>query len=93
MIVPDVNLLIHAYNRESRVHVNARAHGGRDWLNGKRSPWVRPTWAMTVARVRPSDHPPADPRQSARGVGRVHPRTLMAGSALRRLPPSRESAR
>ncbi len=42
MIVPDVNLLVHAYNRESRVHAAARSWW-EDLLNGSRPvglPWV-----------------------------------------------------
>ena len=54
MIVPDVNLLVHAYNSESRVHAAARAW----WealLNG-----VRPVglpWVTILGFIRVATHP------------------------------------
>jgi toxin-antitoxin system PIN domain toxin len=53
MIVPDVNLLIHAYNRGSRVHDEARAWW-EGLLNGVRP--VGLAWVAILGFVRISTH-------------------------------------
>ncbi len=54
MIVPDINLLIHAYNTESRVHAAARAWW-QDLLNGTGPvglPWVTMLGFIRIATHR-----------------------------------------
>jgi uncharacterized protein len=53
VIVPDVNLLIHAYNSESRVHVAARAWW-EDLLNDTRP--VGLTWVTVLGFIRLTTH-------------------------------------
>ena len=53
MIVPDVNLLIHAYDRESRVHAAARAWW-EGLLNGTRP--VGLAWVAILGFIRISTH-------------------------------------
>jgi toxin-antitoxin system PIN domain toxin len=53
MILPDVNLLIHAYNRGSRVHAEARAWW-EDLLNGARP--VGLAWVAMLGFIRISTH-------------------------------------
>ena len=53
MIVPDVNLLIHAYNSESPVHATARVWW-EDLLNGTRP--VGLAWAAILGFVRVATH-------------------------------------
>jgi toxin-antitoxin system PIN domain toxin len=54
MIVPDVNLLLHAYNSGSRVHTRAR-HWLEDLLNGERP--VGLPWAVLLGFIRITTHP------------------------------------
>ncbi len=54
MIVPDVNLLFHAYNRESPVHARARAWWER-LMNGAGA--VGLAWAAILGFVRVATHP------------------------------------
>ena len=53
MIVPDVNLLIHAYNSESRVHPAARAWWER-LLNGTQP--VGLSWVTVLGFIRLTTH-------------------------------------
>jgi toxin-antitoxin system PIN domain toxin len=53
MIVPDTNLLVHAYNSESRVHVAARAWW-EDLLNGTRP--VGLAWVTMLGFIRIATH-------------------------------------
>jgi toxin-antitoxin system PIN domain toxin len=53
MIVPDVNLLLHAYNSESPVHDHARAWW-EDLLNGSQA--VGLTWVAILGFVRIITH-------------------------------------
>ena len=55
MILPDVNLLLHAYNADSPVHGRARA-----WWEGVLSrpvPGVGLAWAVALAYIRITTHP------------------------------------
>jgi toxin-antitoxin system PIN domain toxin len=54
MIVPDVNLLLHAYNSGSKVHDRARAWL-EDLMNGDRP--VGFAWAVVLGFVRITTHP------------------------------------
>jgi toxin-antitoxin system PIN domain toxin len=54
VILPDVNLLVHAYNTESRVHAPARAWW-EDVL-GDPAP-VGLSWSVTLAYIRIATHP------------------------------------
>jgi uncharacterized protein len=53
MIVPDINLLIHAYNSESRVHAAARAWW-EGLLNGTRP--VGLSWVTMLGFIRVATH-------------------------------------
>jgi uncharacterized protein len=53
VIVPDVNLLVHAYNRESRVHREARAWW-EGLLNGDGA--VGLAWAVMLGFIRITTH-------------------------------------
>ncbi len=53
MIVPDINLLVHAYNSESRVHAAARAWW-EDLLNGTRP--VGLSWVAMLGFIRVTTH-------------------------------------
>jgi uncharacterized protein len=53
MIVPDINLLVHAYNSESRVHAAARAWW-EHLLNGTRP--VGLAWVTALGFVRLATH-------------------------------------
>jgi len=53
LIVPDINLLIHAYNSESAVHAGAR-RWWEDLLNGARP--VGLAWATLLGFIRISTH-------------------------------------
>ena len=53
MILPDINLLLHAYNTDSRVHSAARAWW-ENLLNGTRS--VGLPWASILGFLRISTH-------------------------------------
>jgi toxin-antitoxin system PIN domain toxin len=54
VIVPDINLLIHAYNTESRVHVQARAWWEKV-LNDTRP--VGLAWVAVLGFIRIATHP------------------------------------
>lgn len=54
MIVPDVNLLLHAYNSGSRAHARAR-RWLEDLLNGDRP--VGLAWAVLLGFIRITTHP------------------------------------
>ncbi len=54
MIVPDVNVLVHAYNSESRVHAAARAWW-ESLLNGSRP--VGLPWVTILGFIRVATHP------------------------------------
>ncbi|MGQ0736460.1 MAG: type II toxin-antitoxin system VapC family toxin [Acidobacteriota bacterium] len=53
MILPDVNLLVHAYNTESRLHAAARAWW-EGLLNGPRP--VGLAWAVVLGFIRITTH-------------------------------------
>jgi toxin-antitoxin system PIN domain toxin len=53
MILPDINLLIHAYNRESAVHAQARAWWEK-LLNG--TELVGLPWAVVLGFIRLTTH-------------------------------------
>lgn len=53
MIVPDINLLVHAYNSESRVHAAAR-RWWEDLLNGTRP--VGLAWVTMLGFIRVATH-------------------------------------
>lgn len=70
MIVPDVNLLVYAYNRDAREHTKARA-----WWEGLLggSDAVGLPWAVSLGFVRLMTHPavlvkPLDPRRAVAHV-------------------------
>jgi len=54
MIVPDVNLFLHAYNSSSRVHARAKTWL-EDLMNGDRA--VGLAWAVLLGFVRIATHP------------------------------------
>jgi hypothetical protein len=53
VILPDINLLVHAYNSESRVHAAAR-RWWEDLLNGTRP--VGLAWAVMLGFIRITTH-------------------------------------
>ena len=55
MIVPDVNLLIHAYNAESPVHGAARAWW--EALLSRPAPVVGLAWVVVLGYIRLTTHP------------------------------------
>lgn len=71
MIVPDVNLLLHAYDTRSRVHARAR-RWLEDLLNGDRP--VGLAWVVLLGFIRITTHPsvmvhPLDAREAC-GIAR-----------------------
>lgn len=70
MIVPDVNLLVYAYNQDAREHARARA-----WWEGLlgSSDAVGLPWAVSLGFIRLMTHPavlvePLDPRRAVAHV-------------------------
>ena len=55
MILPDVNLLLHAYNADSPVHEQARAWW--EEVLSRPAPAVGLTWAVALAYLRITTHP------------------------------------
>ena len=85
MIVPDVNLLIHAYNSESPVHDPAR-----EWweglLNGTRP--VGLAWAAVLGFIRITTHRQILSRPLPVGVACDHARQWLARPYVSILQPS-----
>lgn len=70
MIVPDVNLLVYAYNRDAPRHAGARAWR-EELLNGERPVGI--PWAVSCGFVRVMTHPAVlvTPLGPTEAVGRV----------------------
>ncbi|MGH9417577.1 MAG: type II toxin-antitoxin system VapC family toxin [Terriglobales bacterium] len=84
MILPDINLLLHAYNGDSPHHAGAR----RWWLElmqGEGS--VGLPWAVLLGFLRLSTHPQVMPRPMAVGVATAHVRAWLAQAHVLVLEP------
>lgn len=84
MIIPDVNLLVYAYNTDAPAHVAARAW----WEEALSAP--RPVglpWAVSLSFVRVMSNAVALPRPVAPQVAVAHVRTWLEQANVRVLVP------
>jgi uncharacterized protein len=89
MIVPDVNLLIHAYNSESRVHQAARAWW-EGLLNGTQP--VGLSWATVLGFIRLATHRQILASPLTVSVACAHVRTWLARPCVAILHPGNRHA-
>ncbi len=89
MILPDVNLLIHAYNLDSPAHPRARAW----WegvLNGQRP--VALAWVAALGFIRVTTHPTVLARPLPVSAACRHVRSWLAQPQVLMLEPGRRHA-
>lgn len=89
MIVPDVNLLIHAYNSESLVHARARAWW-EGLLNGTRP--VGLAWVTVLGFIRLTTHRQILARPIPAAVACAHVRSWLAQPCVSVLHPGTRHA-
>lgn len=89
MIVPDINLLLHAYNRDSPSHAPARIWW-ESLLNGSES--VGLSWAAILGFVRLATHRQVFSRPLNVGVACTHARVWLARPCVTVLDPGRRHA-
>lgn len=89
MIVPDVNLLIHAYNSESRVHQAARAWW-EELLNGTQS--VGLSWVAVLGFIRLTTHRQILANPLTVSVACAHVRSWLARPCVALLHPGNRHA-
>jgi toxin-antitoxin system PIN domain toxin len=89
MILPDMNLLVHAYNADSRVHDAARAWW-EELLNGTRP--VGLAWAAVLGFVRIATHRQILTNPMPVSLACAHVRAWMAQSYVTVLDPGARHA-
>lgn len=89
MIVPDVNLLVHAYNTESRVHARARSWW-EGLLNGTRP--VGLAWAAVLGFIRITTHRQVLSNPMSVATACSHARAWMAQPCVMPLDPGARHA-
>ena len=89
MILPDINLLLHAYNTDSPVHAAARTWL-EDLLNGTQT--VALTWTAILGFIRISTHPRVMTNPLPVAVACAHARAWLAQPSATILEPGRRHA-